>query len=96
MAAIAFAAASVLSPHAASAEGLFDFLFGGFKQQRPAQQPSNFFNDPFGFNAQQPAQQQPRPAVASSGPAFCVRTCDGRYFPLAASDRESPPIAPSC
>jgi hypothetical protein len=81
-AAIAFAVSFAL-PHAASAEGLFDFLFGGFKQQqRPAQQQpqSNFFNDPFGFNAQpvQPA----RPAVASSGPAFCVRSCDGRYFPL--------------
>ena len=72
-----------MSPHAASAEGLFDFLFGGFKQQqRPAQQQpqSNFFNDPFGINAQ-PAQPA-RPAVASSGPAFCVRSCDGRYFPL--------------
>jgi hypothetical protein len=79
---IAFAGASVLSPHAASAENLFDFLFGGFKQQRSAQpQQSNFFNDPFGFNAQ-PTQQQQRSAVVSSGPAFCVRTCDGRYFPL--------------
>ena len=79
VAAIAFAI-SFAEPHAASAEGLFDFLFGGFKQQRPAQQQSNFFNDPFGINAQpvQPA----RPAVASSGPAFCVRSCDGRYFPL--------------
>jgi Protein of unknown function (DUF2865) len=72
-----------LSPHAASAEGLFDFLFGGLtkQQQRPARQPqSNFFTDPFGINAQ-PAPP-PRSAVASSGPAFCVRTCDGRYFPL--------------
>jgi hypothetical protein len=81
MAAIAFAM-SFAQPHGASAEGLFDFLFGGFKQQRPAQQQqqSNFFNDPFGINAQ-PAQPA-RPAVASSGPAFCVRSCDGRYFPL--------------
>ena len=81
-AAIAFAI-SCAQPHAASAEGLFDFLFGGFKQQqRPAQQQpqSNFFNDPFGINAQ-PAQPA-RPVVASSGPAFCVRSCDGRYFPL--------------
>ncbi|MBV9979756.1 MAG: DUF2865 domain-containing protein [Bradyrhizobium sp.] len=83
IAAISIAGALVLSPHAVSAQGLFDFLFGGFKQQqRPAQQQqSNFFNDPFGFNAQ-PAQQPARPAVASSGPAFCVRSCDGRYFPL--------------
>ena len=79
--AIAVAISSALPP-AASAENLFDFLFGGFKQPRPAQQQpqSNFFNDPFGINAQ-PAQPA-RPAVASSGPAFCVRSCDGRYFPL--------------
>jgi Protein of unknown function (DUF2865) len=86
MAAIAVAGPLAL-PHAASAEGLFDFLFGGLskQQQRPAQQPapSNFFTDPFGINAQpaQPAQPA-RPAVVSSGPAFCVRSCDGRYFPL--------------
>ena len=85
LAAIACAGSVALSAPTASAEGLFDFLFGGFKQQqqqRPAQQqpPSNFFNDPFGINAQ-PAQPT-RPAVASSGPAFCVRSCDGRYFPL--------------
>jgi hypothetical protein len=84
IASIALAASLALSPRAASAEGLFDFLFGGLtkQQQRPAQQQSNFFNDPFGFNAQPAQQQQPRPAVASSGPAFCVRSCDGRYFPL--------------
>jgi hypothetical protein len=83
IASIAFAASLALSPHAASAEGLFDFLFGGLtkQQQRPAQQPqSNFFTDPFGINAQ--STQPARPAVASSAPAFCVRACDGRYFPL--------------
>ena len=81
LAAIACAGSVALSAPTASAEGLFDFLFGGFKQQqRPAQQQSNFFTDPFGINAQ-PAQPA-RPAVASSGPAFCVRSCDGRYFPL--------------
>ena len=84
IASIAFAGSFALSPHAAAAEGLFDFLFGGLTKQRPAQQQqqSNFFNDPFGFNAQPTQQQQPRPAVATSGPGFCVRSCDGRYFPL--------------
>lgn len=81
IAAIACAGSLALSPRTASAEGLFDFLFGALtKQQRPAQQQSNFFTDPFGINAQ-PAQPA-RPAVAGSGPAFCVRSCDGRYFPL--------------
>jgi hypothetical protein len=84
IASIACAGSFALSSHAAAAESLFDFLFGGLtkQQQRPAQQQSNFFNDPFGFNALPAQQQQSRPAVASSGPAFCVRACDGRYFPL--------------
>src|SRR5438132_12822658 len=42
---------------------------------------SNFFTDPFGLN-QQPAPP-PRPVASGSGPAFCVRSCDGKYFPLA-------------
>jgi len=68
-------------PDAAGAEGLFDFLFGGTEkpQQRQAPQ-ANFFTDPFGTGQQAPPPS--RPAVASSGPAFCVRSCDGRYFPL--------------
>src|SRR6202043_394268 len=39
-----------------------------------------WFADPFA-NTPQPAAP-PRPVVASSGPAFCVRSCDGKYFPL--------------
>jgi hypothetical protein len=73
---------AVFAPGLASAEGLFDFLFGGLQkpQQQKAQPQANFFADPFG-NAPQPAVP-PHPAVASSGPAFCVRSCDGKYFPL--------------
>jgi len=72
----------VLAPGLASAEGLFDFLFGGLQkpQQQKAPPQASFFADPLG-NTPQPAAP-PRPAVASSGPAFCVRSCDGRYFPL--------------
>ena len=68
-------------PRAASAENLFDLLFGGAqKQQHQASSQANFFADPFG---QQPAPAPSRPvASAGSGPAFCVRSCDGRYFPL--------------
>ncbi len=76
------ACAAAVLPRAASAENLFDFLFGGAqKQQHQAPAQANFFADPFG---QQPAPAAPRPvASAGSGPAFCVRSCDGRYFPLA-------------
>jgi hypothetical protein len=79
---IGVALSLALAPQMASAQGLFDFLFGGFNKpasQRPAQQGS-FFADPFGNNPQTPAQ--PRAASGGSGAAFCVRTCDGRYFPL--------------
>jgi hypothetical protein len=74
----ALAGAIALAPNAASAENLFDFLFGGAqKQQHQAPAQANFFADP---------SQQPAPAPtrsAGSGPAYCVRSCDGRYFPLA-------------
>src|SRR5579871_1630051 len=73
--------AVALSSGAASAEGLFDFFFGGGqKQQRQAPPQASSFADPSDGNPQAPPP--PRPAVASSGPAFCVRSCDGRYFPL--------------
>jgi hypothetical protein len=76
-----------LAPRMASAEGLFDFFFGGTQKQKQQQQQTppqaSFFADPFGLNQQQPAPP-PRPIASSgSGPAFCVRSCDGRYFPLA-------------
>jgi hypothetical protein len=70
-----------MAPHAASAEELFDFLFGGVQKQQARQAPpqASFFADP-----NQPAAP-PRQVASSSGsgPAFCVRSCDGRYFPLA-------------
>ena len=70
------------APRPASAEGLFDLFFGGFQkqQQRAAPPQASFFADPLSQN-QQPA---PRPVASGSGPAFCVRGCDGRYFPLTA------------
>jgi hypothetical protein len=72
----------------ASAGSLFDLFFGGSqKQQQKASTLANFFADPFGLN-QQPAP--PRPVASGSGPAFCVRSCDGRYFPLTARGSASP------
>jgi len=65
---IALAVAAALVPEASSAENLLDFLFGGLRTQ---QQPTAM-----------PAPLPPRPVAAGSGPAFCVRSCDGKYFPL--------------
>jgi hypothetical protein len=72
-----------LAPREASAEGLFDLFFGGFQkqqQQHQAPQQANFFAD----SSQQNQQSVPpsRPVASSGGPAFCVRSCDGKYFPL--------------
>jgi len=58
-----------LTPEMSAAEGLLDFFFGGGQKQP---QPTSSF-DP---------QSPPRPVVVSAGPAFCVRSCDGKYFPL--------------
>ena len=81
VATLALAGSVTLAPRMASAESLFDFFFGGTQKQRQAPPQASFFADPFGLN--QPPAPPPRPVASSgSGPAFCVRSCDGRYFPL--------------
>jgi hypothetical protein len=80
-AAVAFASI-VAAPGMASAENLFDFLFGGMQKQLQKPVGANFVSDPSGVNSQ--AASPPRQlASGGSGPAFCVRSCDGKYFPLA-------------
>ena len=93
-AAATLAASLMLVPGSVSAEGLFDMFFGGAPKQQARQAPpqANFFADPFGLNQQQ-AQPAPAPRVASSGgsgPAFCVRSCDGKYFPLTTRGNATP------
>jgi hypothetical protein len=76
--ALVLASSAALMPRTAAAQGLFDFLFGALtRQQQPAPADAG---DPSAI-AQQPAPQ-PRAVASGSGPAFCVRSCDGRYFPL--------------
>jgi len=70
--------ALIVAPQVASAEGLFDFFFGGGQKPQHQAPPQGSFLDPSDTNPQAP----PARPVASSGPAFCVRSCDGRYFPL--------------
>jgi hypothetical protein len=80
VAAFALTGVIVIAPRAASAEGLFDFLFGGLqKQQHQAPPQASFFADPSGNQAPAPVRTV---TSGGSGPAFCVRGCDGRYFPL--------------
>lgn len=89
------AATAALLPGSVSAENLFDMLFGGLQKQHGKQSssPTNFFADPFGLN--QPPPPSPsapaqRVAGSSAGPAFCVRSCDGKYFPLTMRGNVSP------
>ena len=79
VAAILLVSSLGLLPGQACAEGLFDLFFGGLRklQHQASSSQANFFADPFQQN------QQPARSVTLSGPAFCVRSCDGKYFPLA-------------
>jgi hypothetical protein len=95
VAAVTLAGSLSFVPGSVSAEGLFDMFFGGGQKQQARQAPppqANFFADPFGLNQQQapPQQAAPAPRVAGSGPAFCVRSCDGKYFPLTMRGNATP------
>ena len=79
-----------LMPSPGSAEGLFDFFFGGSQKPQARQAPAQAsLFDPFGLNQPQP-QPAPVARAAGSGPAFCVRSCDGKYFPLALRGTATP------
>jgi hypothetical protein len=73
---------------AAQAQDFFSTLFGGFGRARA---PQPYVSMPFANeDGSIPAQRsEMRPRYAGGGQAFCVRTCDGRYFPIVASDNAS-------
>ena len=62
------------------AQDFFSNLFGGLSRSR-----APVVQMPFGDNFQQSA---PRQRVGGGGQAYCVRTCDGRYFPVAGNDND--------
>lgn len=67
--------------------------FGGGSQRGPemVRVPYASEGDPASRQNFPPQGDVPGPRIGSygGGQAFCVRTCDGRYFPLPGSDRES-------
>src|SRR5437879_4567554 len=76
-------AAIMLSAVPAQAQDFFSALFGGIARGRGPDISLPFVNEG-------PPVQEQRPRAASGGrQAFCVRTCDGRYFPITASDNQS-------
>ena len=75
-------AVCVLTLAAPASAGFFDRLFGGLRRavEAPARLPAVLGTLPDGDGA------GPSQLPVESGPAraFCVRTCDGRYFPVLA------------
>ena len=86
-AALGMAAASCALAFASSAqsEDFFSALFGGYNVQSHVPAIRLPFANPFApqYDA------RPRAGYSGGGQAYCVRTCDGRYFPISASDRQS-------
>ncbi|WP_027530188.1 DUF2865 domain-containing protein [Bradyrhizobium sp. WSM3983] len=69
---------------AAHAEDFFSALFGGFRMRPPPEIRMPFPNDDM------PRYDAPRQRASyGGGPAYCVRGCDGRYFPAQGNDAES-------
>jgi hypothetical protein len=75
--------ALVLAP-AAQAEDFLSALFGAFRGGRA---PS--IRLPFASEGNSGVPGEARPRYSGGGQAYCVRTCDGRYFPISASDSQS-------
>lgn len=83
---VALTSLAVATPlQTASAQGLFDFLFGGgSRRAAPAPTPNS---PPLSGPVSRGDDTGPRITRVPSGDtgravSFCVRTCDGRYFPL--------------
>jgi len=75
--------AVVFTTAPASAGGLLDALFGGFTRRAPVvvEDPGRAVSEPF---SRMLGTVEPSAPRSESGPrvAFCVRGCDGRYFPV--------------
>lgn len=82
---LAFFVSAACLPLAAQAEDFFSALFGAFGARPPGPPPRPFFA-PFGRD-EGPVEVPRRRATYDSGQAWCVRSCDGRYFPIAGPDK---------
>ena len=83
------ATALMTMPHAARAEGLFDFFFGGYQQrQSPPAGVNSYAEPPASIGRVAPQSPSGIESVRQGGEAigravaFCVRLCDGQHFPL--------------
>jgi hypothetical protein len=86
--AIALASAALTSvlPAPASAQGFFDFLFG----RRSAPPAASSYADPNPqFNPYGAPREERRVETAPAG-SYCVRLCDGRFFPIQRTSGSNP------
>lgn len=68
------------SPVSAPAQNFFDLLFGGFRRAVTPPPPPTHADPASAY----PGYDHPDGSRGEGGPsvAFCVRTCDGRFFPI--------------
>jgi hypothetical protein len=80
--------ALALAP-AAQAEDFLSALFGAFGGSRPQAPatPLPFASE--GNSVTDPDALRPRALYSGGSQAYCVRSCDGRYFPISAAGNQS-------
>jgi hypothetical protein len=84
------AAVLVASSVTASAQsGGFGSIFDGLFNRRTLGNGTSAFADPFGGLFGSRPAEQPRPEMGS-GVSYCVRLCDGRFFPIQQHGNVSP------
>jgi hypothetical protein len=83
------AAAALLAamPAPASAQGLFDFLFGNVRRSAPPPSVPSYA-DPRDPQRTDPGERSSY--VGGPSVAYCVRTCDGHFFPIQHNAGASP------
>jgi hypothetical protein len=84
------ALALIMPLSSASAQNLFESLFGRFNRA-PAAPSATAYADP--FSAWNPFGSRPAEAPQAGvggGVAYCVRLCDGRFFPIQRHGNQSP------
>ena len=87
-AALAVATVSLMPATSARAEDFFSTLFGAFgARPRSAPQIQMPFDDSPHYDRSR--SDAPRTRAYGGGMAYCVRGCDGRYFPAQGADNES-------
>jgi Protein of unknown function (DUF2865) len=84
------ASLALTSAAPAQAGDFFSALFGAFGVHRPqAPSPSALPFTSEGDPVAPQAEFRPRASYGGGGQAYCVRTCDGRYFPISGPDNAS-------